>query len=43
MPMWNISFARIGGMWWLKLGRLCFAFTVTRGYRPLPPRRTAHD
>jgi hypothetical protein len=31
----NISTRRVGGLRFLKVGRLCVSFCVTREYRPL--------
>lgn len=31
----NISTKRIGGMRFVKIGRLCFSYCVTKEYRPL--------
>lgn len=33
--MLNISFRRVGGLRFLKIGRLCLSFCVTREYRAL--------
>jgi len=34
--MFNISTRRIGGLRFVKIGRFCFSFCITRGdYRPL--------
>lgn len=35
----NASSRKVGGIRFLKLGRLCFAFCVTREYRPLKGAR----
>jgi len=37
MSIWtfiNFSTLRVGGIRFIKLGRLCFSFCVTAGYRP---------
>jgi hypothetical protein len=31
----NASYRRVGGLRFLKLGRLCFSFCVTREYRAI--------
>lgn len=36
--MFNISTRRVGGIRFLKIGRLTFAFSVSRVYRPLNAR-----
>ena len=33
--MFNICSRRVGGLRFLKIGRLCFSFCITREYRPL--------
>lgn len=33
--MINVSYRRVGGMRFLKLGRLCLSWCVTRTYVPL--------
>lgn len=33
--MFNLSFRKVGGLRFLKIGRLCFMFCLTREYRPL--------
>ena len=33
--MFNFSTRRIGGIRFIKLGRLCFSFCLTREYKPL--------
>lgn len=33
--LFNISTRRIGGLRFIKLGRFCFSFCVTREYRSL--------
>lgn len=35
MTIFNISFRRVGGIRFLKIGRLTFSFCVSRAYRPL--------
>jgi hypothetical protein len=37
--MLNISFRRVGGMRFLKIGRLCVSWCVTGQYRPLKQHR----
>lgn len=32
--MFNFSTVRIGGIRFIKLGRFCFSFCVTRDYKP---------
>lgn len=39
--MLNISTRRVGGIRFLKVGRLCFSFCVTREYRNLNARKPA--
>ena len=34
-PVINISTRKVGGIRFLKLGRFCFAFCVTKKYTPL--------
>lgn len=33
--IFNISFRRVGGLRFLKIGRFCVSFCVTATYRPL--------
>lgn len=33
--MWNISTRKVGGLRFVKIGRFCFSFCLTRGYRSL--------
>ena len=33
--IFNISMRKVGGIRFLKIGRFCFSFCVTRSYRPL--------
>jgi hypothetical protein len=33
--IFNISTRKVGGIRFLKIGRFCFSFCVTREYRPL--------
>jgi hypothetical protein len=33
--MFHISMRRVGGLRFIKIGRLCFSFCLTREYRPL--------
>jgi len=33
--MFNLSTRRIGGIRFIKLGRLCLSFCVTRAYKPI--------
>jgi hypothetical protein len=33
--MWNISAKKVGGIRFIKVGRLCFSICVTRQYKPL--------
>jgi hypothetical protein len=33
--MFHISTRRVGGLRFIKIGRLCFSFCLTREYRPL--------
>lgn len=33
--IFNVSCRRVGGMWWLKIGRFTFAFTIARRYKAL--------
>jgi hypothetical protein len=33
--IFNISAKRVGGIWFLKLGRFCFSFCLTAEYRAL--------
>jgi len=35
MRILNVSTRRIGGLRYLKIGRFCLSFCVTREYRPL--------
>jgi hypothetical protein len=35
MPAFNISRRKVGGIWFLKIGRFTLAFCVSRAYRPL--------
>jgi hypothetical protein len=35
MSIFNFSTKRVGGLRFVKLGRLCFCFAITREYRPL--------
>ncbi len=35
MSIFNISTRKIGGLRFVKVGRFCFSFCVTRAYRPL--------
>ncbi len=35
MHVFNISTRRIGGLRYVKIGRFCFSFCVTREYRAL--------
>jgi hypothetical protein len=37
MGVINFSRRKIGGIWFVKLGRFCFSFCLTREYRPLNP------
>lgn len=40
--MFNISTRRVGGIRFLRIGRLCLSFCITRDYRDLnQPKRTA--
>ena len=32
---WNLSTRKVGGLRFVKLGRICFSFCITREYRPL--------
>jgi hypothetical protein len=34
-PVFNFSARRVGGIFFLKIGRLCFSFCLTREYRAL--------
>lgn len=50
MPSWlNISTRKVGGLRFIKVGRLCVSFCITRRYRdinqPKHPKkfRTSHD
>lgn len=36
--MLNISIRKVGGLTFVKVGRLCFSFCLTREYRPLAAR-----
>jgi hypothetical protein len=33
--MWNIGYRKIGGIHFIKIGRLFFSFGISRHYRPL--------
>ena len=33
--LFNISWRRVGGLRFVKIGRLCFSFCLTQEYRPL--------
>lgn len=33
--MFNFSTRRVGGLRFVKLGRICFSFCITREFRPL--------
>lgn len=33
--MFNVCTRRVGGIRFLKIGRFCFSFCLTRAYRPL--------
>lgn len=33
--MFNFSTRKVGGLRFVKLGRICFSFCVTREFRPL--------
>jgi hypothetical protein len=33
--MWNISIRKVGGLRFLKVGRFCLSFCITREYRSL--------
>jgi hypothetical protein len=35
MNLFNISYRKVGGLRFLKLGRLCFSFCVTAEYKAL--------
>lgn len=35
MHLFNISTRKVGGLRFLKIGRLCLCFCVTRHYRPI--------
>ncbi len=35
MTLFNISTRRVGGLRFLKIGRLTFCFSISREYRPL--------
>jgi len=35
VSVFNISARRVGGIRFLKVGRFCFSFCLTREYRPL--------
>jgi hypothetical protein len=35
MSALNISTRRVGGIRFVKIGRFCFSFCVTRRYRPI--------
>jgi len=35
--MLNISTRKVGGLRFIKIGRLCISFCVTREYRPMRP------
>lgn len=35
MSIFNISTRKIGGLRFVKVGRFCFSFCITRSYRPL--------
>lgn len=32
---WNISTKKVGGLRFIKLGRICFSFCVTKQYKPM--------
>jgi hypothetical protein len=33
--IWNVGYRKIGGIYFVKIGRLFFSFGVSRHYRPL--------
>jgi len=33
--VFNMSARKVGGIWFLKIGRFCFSFCLCRGYRAL--------
>lgn len=33
--MFNISYRRVGGLRFIKIGRLCFSFCITAEYRAI--------
>lgn len=33
--VWNITWRKVGGLWFVKVGRLTLSFSVARAYRPL--------
>jgi hypothetical protein len=35
VPMFNLSYRKVGGIRFVKLGRFCFSFCVCREYKPL--------
>jgi hypothetical protein len=35
MSVFNVSYRRVGGLRFLKIGRLCFSFCLTREFRRL--------
>jgi hypothetical protein len=35
VPLFNLSTRRVGGIRFVKVGRLCFSLCITRAYRPL--------
>lgn len=37
--MWNVSYRKVGGIHFMKLGRLSFSFCLTRNYRPIGQRQ----
>lgn len=43
--MFNVSTRKVGGIRFLKIGRLTFAFCISRTYRPMKdvtPRKPVH-
>lgn len=33
-PFFNVSYRKVGGLHFVKVGRFCMAFCVTKGFRP---------
>jgi hypothetical protein len=40
--IWNVDYRKIGGTYFVKIGRLFFSFGVSRHYRPLHMEGNGH-